>query len=985
MGKSRLVHEFVTDVSGDALVAQGRCLPYGEGITYWPVLEAVRVAAELDDSAPPHENAAKLTALVAGVDDAERIVERLAEVAGLSDRASRAEDIASAVCAFVQALARRRPLVLVFDDIHWGEETFLDLVNEIVDRVGGVAVLVVCMARPELLDSRPEWGGGKLNATTVLLEPLSDEESQRLVDNLVGARELDDSARHRIVETAGGNPFFVEEILALVLDGDGNGAVLEIPPTIHALLATRLDRLSESERAAVEAGAVEGKVFHAASVARLTARDPETTQEALLALARRGLVRSDAPVFSGERAFAFRHLLIRDAAYESIPKAARASLHSRHGEWLEEGSGDRSLELDEIVGYHYEQAFQYRAELGSIDDETRDLGRAAAERLGTAGRRAFVRGDVPAGVNLVSRAVALLGADDPLRVELVPNVRVVQDVSELAELSWADRVLTEAVEAAATTGNRRLASHALVQRGLLRLFTEADVTSQEILQTSRQAIDAFEALGDELGLARAWRLAAQGHYLARAAEASAEAAERALEHARLAGDRFEQVEVVEWLLIALLFGPCEAAEGSERCQRLLRDVAGHPELEARVTAALAWFEAAQGHVESTRELLTEARAAKDDHGEIISFVVFNSGSALMLADDLAEAEELLRVGYREFRTMGRSGHYGAIAMRLAQLSNARGRLDEAEAYLEEVAGLLRANDVYDQSHWRAERAKILAQRGEFAAGVTLVRQAAALAEASDFLAAQADAMLDVGEVLRLAGRREEAAAAIVDAIELYERKGNVLAAGKARDLLRELQRGGGARRLGGGSSLPRSRRQSYQRAPPANPESLDHGGERLATNRKIATADRRRSGRTDRTAHFARCCQNGQYWSMPDPDELRPDRFYVMSDAGSFYEDETCCPLRICEESQPQMAREVQTAIPTVWPRFTNWSLLALSFLVPPSVVCSASRPASHKGPSHVRSGSHRRLLPIGSWAAGSHRASTCSSTHASFAYFVTH
>ena len=287
-------------------------------------------------------------------------------------------------------------------------------------------------------------------------------------------------------------------MLALLLEDGRDRATFEVPATIQALLAARLDRLPDKERAAIEAASVEGKVFHEASVAELCATGIADVHEALLELVRRDMIRQDRPVFSGERAYRFRHLLIRDAAYESIPKEARATLHERHARLLEARFDDRTIELDEIVGYHYEQAFQYRAELGSIDDQTRVLGRAAAERLGTAGRRAFVRSDVPAGVNLVSRAVALLGADDPLRVELVPNVRVVQGMSELSELSWADRVLTEAVEAAATTGDRRLASHALVQRGLLRLFTEADVTSQEILRTARQAIDAFEVLGDEL-------------------------------------------------------------------------------------------------------------------------------------------------------------------------------------------------------------------------------------------------------------------------------------------------------------------------------------------------------------------------------------------------------------------------------------------------------------------------------------------------------
>jgi DNA-binding SARP family transcriptional activator/tetratricopeptide (TPR) repeat protein len=786
VGKSRLVREFVDDVGAEAIVARGRCLPYGEGITYWPVIEAIRDVAELDDADPAPASLAKLAALLHDVEEADAVAQRLGEVIGLSDRVSSADESFRAVRTFFEALARRRPLVLVFDDIHWGEATFLDLVDHVAEWTHEAALLLVCVARPELYEARPQWGGGRPNATSVLLEPLSEHESVQLVDNLSSSIELDEPTRQQIVDGAGGNPLFVEEMLALLLEDDRVGGVLEIPPTIQALLAERLDRLSDDEHAAIEAAAVEGKIFHESSVAELLDARPSRVSESLAALVHKELVRPDRPVFSGERAFAFRHLLIRDAAYGSTPKETRAVLHERHAAWLEKvGAG--ALELDEIIGYHYEQAFEYGAELGAVDDHGRTVGRAAAEHLGTAGRRAFMRSDVPAGVNLVSRAVALLRADDPLRVELVPNVRVVQGMSELSELSWADRVLTEAVEAAATTGDRRLASHALVQRGLLRLFTEADVTSQEILQTARQAIDAFEVLGDELGLARAWRLAAQGHYLARAAEASAEAAERALEHARRASDRFEQVEVLEWLLIALLFGPCPAAEGSDRCRRLLRDVAGLPELEAMVAGALAWFEAAQGHIEPTRELLAEARRAMDDHGEIIGFVMFYGGGTLMLAEDRAEAEKVLRVGYDTLRAMGRTGQYGAIALRLAQLSYARGLLEDAEEYLEEVGKCLRPNDVWDQSHWRAERAKILARRGEFAAGEDLVREAVRFAAASDFLAAHADALADMSEVLELVGKRDEAVRTLEAAIELYLKKQNLVAGNVCRARLKELR------------------------------------------------------------------------------------------------------------------------------------------------------------------------------------------------------
>jgi predicted ATPase len=370
VGKSRLVREFVDGVSGRALVARGRCLPYGEGITYWPILEAVRDAADLDDT-DSTEELAKLASLLEGEEEADLAAQRLGDVIGLTQGLSGAEESFWAVRTFFETLARRHPLVLVFDDIHWGEATFLDLVDHISDWTRDAPVLLVCVARPELLDVRPHWGGGKLNATSVLLEPLSEPESVQLLDNLASAIQLEDAVRRQIVERAGGNPLFVEEMLALVREGGH----LEVPPTIQALLAARLDRLDGDERSAIEAASVEGKVFHEGSVDVLCSIDPpSSSRDHLNALVRKDLIRSDSPVFSGERAFRFRHQLIRDAAYASIPKEARAELHERHAVWLERKAADRAVEFEEILGYHLEQAFRYRADLGPLDDSTRALG-----------------------------------------------------------------------------------------------------------------------------------------------------------------------------------------------------------------------------------------------------------------------------------------------------------------------------------------------------------------------------------------------------------------------------------------------------------------------------------------------------------------------------------------------------------------------------------------------------------------------------------
>jgi len=781
VGKSRLVQEFLGDLAGQALVARGRCLPYGEGITYWPVMEVVKEAAGFEDAATLEESRLKLVALMEGEEQGDVVARRVAETIGLTEAVGQAEESFWAVTAFFEVLARRRPLVLVFDDIHWGEATFLDLVENLADWTRDAPILLVCLARSELLDVRPGWGGGKLNATSILLEPLSEEESTRLVDNLASGA-LGESARGRIVEAAEGNPLFVEEMLALAMeDGRGDGE-LDVPPTIQALLAARLDRLSDDERLAIEAASVEGKVFHERSVAeRLPEGLRPSVREHLMTLVRKELIRPDKGDFSGERGFRFRHLLIRDAAYESIPKRTRAAFHERHAAWLE-GKAGQLAEWEEILGYHLEQAFRYRAELGPIDEEARGLARRAAERLAAAGRRAFVRSDARAAVNLLSRAVSLLPSDDPARVDLVPTVRVAQGLG--GDLGWAVEVLDEAIGA----GDDRLRAHALVQRGLLRLFTGPDVDAEELIEIAERAIGIFEELGDDLGLARAWRLVAQANYLARRAGPSVEASERALVHARRAGDRFEEREIAELGLgVPLVLGPAPAPEAARRCEQLLGEAAGDPVLEANALGALAYLVAIQGRTAEARELLARGRGVMEVVGGWIWLhPVYFAFSAVWEGDPIAVEREL-RPGYEALTRIGENSHLSSLATVLAQAVYAQGRYEEAAELAREAREASRPYDVHCQTISRTVNAKVLARRGEPEAAEELAREAIAFVEQSDFLPAHAEALMDLAEILRLAGRPEEAVPVLKEALRLHNLKGNVVSATRVCALLDELR------------------------------------------------------------------------------------------------------------------------------------------------------------------------------------------------------
>jgi predicted ATPase len=429
VGKSRLATEFLRSLE-DSVVVRGRCLPYGEGITYWPVVEILKQlpGAEPDPVA----------------------VETIRALLGDQQLATSSEEIAWAFRKKLEAVAAEQPLVCVFDDLHWGEETFLDLVEHVADLSRDAPILLLCMARPDLLDRRTGWGGGKVNATSVLLEPLTSEETDTLIENLA---RLDEGLRARIREAAEGNPLFVEEMVAL-LQESGDGEVT-VPPTIQALMAARLDQLDAHERDVLQCGSVEGRVFHRGAVQALSPDDGRLAAH-LTGLVRKELIRPDKPQLPGEDAFRFRHLLIRDAAYDALPKAMRTELHERFADWLEE-HGAALVELDEMLGYHLEQAYRYRRELGQSGGA---LGERAAAKLGAAGRRALDRGDMDGAGNLLERAAAVLEEGDKARIEL--EVDLGEALLESGRLAEAEFLLEGAIARAARSGGQLLHARAQV-------------------------------------------------------------------------------------------------------------------------------------------------------------------------------------------------------------------------------------------------------------------------------------------------------------------------------------------------------------------------------------------------------------------------------------------------------------------------------------------------------------------------------------------
>jgi len=738
VGKSRLVAEVLASV--EARVVRGRCLPYGEGITYWPVVEVLK---QLDLLPADETAAAAIRALL-----------------GQSEAATSAEEIA---WAFRKTLEHASPLVVVFDDIQWGEGTFCDLIEHVALLSSGAAILLLCIARPELSERRPAW------PVALRLEPLDDDEVAELIPKRVPG-----ALREKIARAAGGNPLFIEEMLAMAGEADGE---VVVPPTLQALLAARLDQLETSERSVLERGAIEGEIFHRGAVQALSPEETQVTPR-LASLVRKELIRPDRPQLQGEDGFRFRHILIRDAAYDALPKATRAELHARFASWLEE-HGTELVELDELLGYHLEQAYMYHSDLGLPADD--ELAAAARRRLTDAGQRAARRQDYDAAVSLFERAAALV---PPSAFDLVLE-------TELGDvLLWAGRAddaLRRAdalAERATAAGDRLCELCGSIRGGVLRLLRlESEGTAAKLAVLVEQALPVFEAAGDPMALYIGYSALGEVATAQGRIDAGLEAYERSFAHARRAGHQPSSMLATR--------SSCRFF-GTTPVSRLLAwlDASEQPAgPDQFVRAYRAWSLAKIGRFDESRAILVEARAAQAERGGgvlLANLTAFESVWVELLAGDPAAAAEFGAEGCRLHEELGEHGFLAAAAGGLAQALYALDRLEEADAWVDramEHGG----GDWWTQMLWRQVRAKVLARRGEYAEAERLARDAVAISDNTDMLDPQGDGYADLAEVLLLIRKPAEAAAALEQALERYERKGNLVSAGRTRTRLAELQ------------------------------------------------------------------------------------------------------------------------------------------------------------------------------------------------------
>ncbi|MGH3021469.1 MAG: AAA family ATPase [Gaiellaceae bacterium] len=797
VGKSRLVGEFSAAVRAEADVLGGRCLAYGRGITFWPLAEAVRQAAGIADDDAPAAAREKLSAIV---DHDDAVVERIASAFGLSEQQFLVDEVFWAVRTLLEALARRRPLVVVFDDIHWAEPTFLELIEHLVDTVRDAPLLLLCPARQVLLERLPNWAQ-RPKEVRLTLKPLSEADVALVIENLLGSTDIVDEARQRIVEAAEGNPLFAEQLLSMMIDdgllrcddgrwvaaGDLSG--LAIPPTIQALLAARLDQLEREERLVLEAAAVVGQRFALDAVQELV---PDLAGEDVTAhvaaLVQKQLVRPQGASVDGERTFRFHHILIRDAAYQGILKRARVTLHERFVAWADRVNRerDRESEYEEILAYHLEQAHRYLSELGPLDDHGRTLGARAAERLSSPGRRAFARGDMPAAANLLRRAAMLLPTQDRGRLELLPSLG--EALREIGEFAWATVFLDEAIEGAGAVGEPTLLARAELVRFLVESHSTDGWSEEEVVRRAERSIPVFEAAGDDAGLAQACRLLAWAHGTAGRYGEAAAAAERAVEHARLAGDERQRTHAASQYAVAAVEGPKPVLEAIGRCEEILEQVTEDRRSYGTVMGHLGCLEAMRGEFDRARELCSRGRLMLQDLGLNVVAASRSQDSCTveMLAGDPAAAERDLRRDFDALTEMGEAYLLSTIAGELARAVYAQGRMEEADELSRIAEQFSAADDVTSQALWRSVRAKVVARRGASDPALELAAEAVGLLRSTDALVRQADALVDEAEVLGLLGQGAAARDRLDEAIRLFERKGNVVAAGKTRSALEVL-------------------------------------------------------------------------------------------------------------------------------------------------------------------------------------------------------
>jgi len=755
IGKSRLVADLLGSLEPETRVLYARCLSYGDGVSLLPEIDLVRAAAELPPQVSETQARERLSELLGNDDLAAAATEQLVGLIGLTEEPPREDANAWAVRRLLERIARSSSVVVLVDDLHWAAPSVLDLVEQLAEPID-VPLLVLATAR--------ELPRASLEAGALQIGPIDAEACGQVAAALLGFIEIAPDALSALVDTSGGNPLFLEELVVDLRDGgrlheseEGwrlDDRDLSPPRSIESLLAARLERLPKRERDALTFASVIGRSF---AIAALTDLSGEPVDEPLASLAEAGILQSSK---FEDADFDFHHLLIRDAAYVSLPLERRAELHRRHTGWLEQSAIGSPLEREALAVYHLDQAHRALTALTPGDERVAADAAALAARSASLGRALLERGDAGTAAVLLARARDLNAGDPRIAVDL-----------GRAHFDIGDFAAAEQAFAAATDGP---ANHR-ARLGLLEVTMRTDPDFD--LDAARAEIDdartALEREGDADGIAEAWLA---GAYLALVRGSAAELAEMlepALAHARRSGHSRAETWILFLVCAVCWYGPLRVADGIHRCEQVLADARGRPNVEAAALQALAVLRAMSGELEEARRLVASSRAIRRDLGQLIGAAAsaIDEGIVELLAGNDAAAELALREGYEELEQLGEKGYFSTLATLLAEAVAGQGRIDEAREIAGAAADASSTDDVVSQVGWRTTEARGLAAAGEHDDAEQVAREAAALADATDFLLLRAQAWTAVADVCGTRGESASADTARATAVSLLERKG----------------------------------------------------------------------------------------------------------------------------------------------------------------------------------------------------------------------
>ncbi len=780
VGKTRLVNELLRQVGDEALVLRGRCLPYGEGVTFFPIAEMLLGLAGPAGADP----AVPLAAALAGADHAERVRETLLAVLERS-RPVTTEETGWAFRRLLDALAEQGPVVAVFDDLQWADPLLLDLVDDLPRQSRGAPVLVACVARPELLEMRPAWGGGKPRSVVTALEPLSEARSGELLDRLVGG-PLPERVRSGVVAAAEGIPLFVEEMFAMMVDDgliarfDGSWQItsdlddVSVPPTVQALLAARLDRLPDDQRLALDGASVLGKSFYPAAVSALFPDVPDL-DDGLAGLVRSDVVRpAECCDMKGFETYEFAHALMRDVAYEALPKARRATLHEAAARWLTTTPAARAV--SDRVGFHLERAVRYRAELGQAVD---GLAEAAARALLAAARRALAESNVSGAAALLGRSAALVGPDTSVGLEVALESAEVRYRS--GDAAAAAKITEDVADRAADAGDEQMLWRARLQRAFLRTWTDPGGDVSEVMALVPPAVEVLGRAGDEAGLALAYLARGFAHLQLGRLRAAAADGNLGLVHARRTeiGTRLAELR---WLSGR----PYAEGDGSvAEYRRWLAEWAAEtdPGSEEELEDSRTFLLAMEGDLTQGLDrawarfhLMQE----QGDHRSAASAMAFSVARFQQLAGDLEAARESLELAEEMLAEQGDTGARSTVVATLAALLARLGHEPEAWSAIARSRALGQADDLVNAIAVGSAESLLLARRGDAAAAAERFEATLAVALRTEFVTELARLWADRSVGLELLGDRAGALAAAREALAVWERRGEVPAVEAAR-------------------------------------------------------------------------------------------------------------------------------------------------------------------------------------------------------------